>query len=133
MENSFARKSLKLILYMQRSNLKPSRRNRAIKRVKGAYPTIVERKYTALLKQWVQPMIDFTREYIKKYGEAMMRGDSADMRVDALPGGTFERMVSSLQGWAAKYIPDNPTGVTDGPSVFMGLGAISDDLFETNK
>jgi hypothetical protein len=134
MSDSVARQSLKLMLYVQRANLKPSQRNKPLKRVKWAYPTLVERKYAALIKSWVKPMITFTQEFLKQRGEAMLRGDSADIRVDALPGGTFVQLTQSLKGWAAAYLPDNPGNTPENaPSLFMGLSEISEDLFIQHK
>jgi SPP1 gp7 family putative phage head morphogenesis protein len=136
MERNIARQTLKLLLYTRRANLKAAQRNRPVKRAAWAYPAAAERRYAALIGLWARPLYDFAAAFVKKRGEALARGDAAGaggIRADALPGGAFTVMVSSLRGFAAQYLPENPGGVTDGPSLYLGLGEVSEELFKANK
>jgi SPP1 gp7 family putative phage head morphogenesis protein len=80
-------------------------------------------------------MIDYVHEYLKNNQEAILRGDSAALvRQDATPGGSYRRMVQSLNGWYTTYIPPlNDEGKRASPSiVFMGLGKIADSMADFN-
>jgi SPP1 gp7 family putative phage head morphogenesis protein len=81
-------------------------------------------------------MIEYVHQYIKNNQEAMLRGDSAAlMRQDAIPGGSWDRMVASLYGWYNTYFPplDDDGKRTGPPVILMGLGNIADTLNGFNE
>jgi len=141
MNFQFSREALKAALYANRKRMsKAQRKASKKKRVTNIYPWAVERRYAASIKAWLKPMMDFVSQYLKNNQEAILRGDTAALtRNDAVPGGSFRRMVSSLNGWMATYIPNrNETVDTNRrgpPVVYLGLNGIAESLadFTSNQ
>jgi SPP1 gp7 family putative phage head morphogenesis protein len=81
-------------------------------------------------------MKEYVHQYLKNNQEAILRGDSAALvRQDAIPGGSWRRLVASLSGWHKTYIPDlDDTGSRSAPPVIlMGLGNIADAANDFNE
>jgi SPP1 gp7 family putative phage head morphogenesis protein len=77
-------------------------------------------------------MKEYVHQYIKNNQEAILRGDSATLvRQDATPGGSYRRMVQSLEGWEKTYIPEQSSGET--PKIYMGLGQIAESMNDFNS
>jgi hypothetical protein len=127
--------TIKLMLYWQRKAMKPSQRKRP-RVVSMTYPLAVEKYYALMLRTWMKPLMDFTTDFIRQNGEDLIRGDAAMelvIRCDALPGGLFTRLVDSLKGWLAIYVPEILSKwPDDGPAIWAGLGQAADDLNEAN-
>jgi tmRNA-binding protein len=120
---------------MQRMAMTPAQRKKPVRRVPWQYPIAAEKTYARLLKGWLSRLITFTEDFIKRNAEKMIRGDSAEqeIRADALPGGTFDILVNSLNGWMATYVPETPDRDYSGaPTVWMGLGKMADGTNDTN-
>ena len=130
----FGRESLKAVLYSHRKRMSKAQRKVKRKRVTNIYPWATERRYAATIKAWLKPMMDFVAEYLKNNQEAILRGDAAALtRNDAVPGGSFRRMVLSLNGWLATYIPNRNEAVDHRrgpPVVYLGLSNIAESLAE---
>jgi hypothetical protein len=123
-------------LYMRRKKLGRAGRNK--KRIPQGwlYPWATEKHYAAAIRAWLRPMMDYVHTYLKNNEEAMLRGDSAALvRQDAIPGGTYHRLVKSLNGWFTEYLPNiAENGTSDAPPVvFMGLGNIAENLNDFNN
>jgi SPP1 gp7 family putative phage head morphogenesis protein len=81
-------------------------------------------------------MMEYVHQYLKNNQEAILRGDSAALfRQDATPGGSYRRMVKSLNGWYTTYLPPvMESGTRDAPPiVFMGLGNIAESMNDFNS
>jgi hypothetical protein len=81
-------------------------------------------------------MMDYVHTYLNNNEEAILRGDSATLaRQDAIPGGSYRRLVKSLNGWVTSYLPDiTDSGKRDAPPVvFMGMGNIAENLNDFNN
>jgi SPP1 gp7 family putative phage head morphogenesis protein len=81
-------------------------------------------------------MKEYVHQYLKANEEAILRGDSAALiRQDATPGGSYRRMVKSLNGWYTTYFPPiTESGTRDAPpQVFMGLGSIAETMNDFNS
>jgi uncharacterized protein with gpF-like domain len=130
------REALKQALYLRRKQLGRSGRNRKHKPQSWLYPWATEKHYAAAIRAWLRPMMDYVHTYLKNNGEAILRGDSAALvRQDAIPGGSYRRLIKSLNGWFTTYLPDiTESGTRDAPPVvFMGLGNIAENLNDFNN
>ena len=129
----FTNEALKAALYANRKRMSKAIRRQKKKPITNIYPWATERRYAAAVRSWLKPMTDFVSQYLKNNQEAILRGDSAALtRNDTVPGGSFRRMIASLNGWLATYIPpieDNDTRRTP-PTVYMGLSNIAESLEE---
>jgi hypothetical protein len=88
-------------------------------------------------------MKEYVHKYIKENQEAILHGDStcftADsggsisvLRMDAVPGKSFKRMIDSLDGWMGQYVSDDDESKSGSP-IYMGLGNIADSVFNFNE
>jgi hypothetical protein len=121
---------------MRRKQMGRSGRKRKHKPQSWLYPWATEKRYAAAIRAWLRPMMDYVHTYLKNNEEAILRGDSASLvRQDATPGGSYRRLVKSLNGWLMTYLPDiNESGSRDAPPlVFMGLGNIAESLNDFNS
>ncbi|MDR1301109.1 MAG: hypothetical protein LBK43_01385 [Treponema sp.] len=129
------REALKQALYIHRKELGRAGRNRKHRPQSWLYPWATEKHYAAAIRAWLRPMMDYVHTYLKNNEEAILRGDSAALvRQDAIPGGSYRRLVKSLNGWFTTYLPEiNENGTRDAPPVvFMGLGNIAENLNDFN-
>jgi hypothetical protein len=132
---TIGRAGLKAALYARRKQMGRAARGRPRKPSRWLYPWATERRYTAAIRAWLRPMMEYVHQYLKNNQEAILRGDSAALvRQDATPGGSYSRMVKSLNGWYTTYLPPlNGEGKLDAPPiVFMGLGNIADSMNDFN-
>jgi hypothetical protein len=130
------REALKQALYIRRKQLGRAGRNRKHKPQRWLYPWATEKHYAAAIRAWLRPMMDYVHTYLKNNEEAILRGDSAALvRQDTIPGGSYRRLVKSLNGWFVTYLPDiTESDSRDAPPVvFMGLGNIAENINDFNS
>jgi len=133
---NYTREALKAVLLAYRKQMSRAARRRPHRPTRWLYPWATEKHYAAAIRAWLRPMVDYVHEYLAANQEAILRGDSAALvRNDALPGGTYRRMVQSLNGWASTYIPPlEPDGSGKSPPIIvMGLGKIADTMNDFNE
>lgn len=93
------------------------------------YPKGIEAHYKTMLTNFFRPLVKFVDEFLQENSAALLRGDSVDIRCDAMPGGTFRKMVEQMEGWLAVYMPTVPEmQAGQNNVVFMGLGETADSL-----
>ena len=71
-----------------------------------AYPHGIEQKYYRELRGFFKPLTDYVNDYISKNMESLLRGDSGETRLDAIPGPSFRNMIYNLENWLSVYMPD---------------------------
>lgn len=71
-----------------------------------AYPHGVEQKYYRQLKGFFKPLTDYVKNYLDKNAESLLHGDSKEIKLDAIPGPSFRKMIYSLEDWLSIYMPD---------------------------
>lgn len=100
-----------------------------------AYPHGVEAKYYRQLKSYFKPLTDYVTKYIKENMEPLLRGDSPEIKLDAIPGNSFKKMLYNLENWLSIYMPD----IADLPEnsnnnvIFVGLGKTAEETFEFSE
>lgn len=123
-KNQTAIQALK-ILYSQ--NKKKPRKSH----YKKIYPRNIEAKYKTKLSNFYKPLVDFVYEFLDRNQEQMLRGDSVEIKCDSLPGGTFRRMVQSLEGWLSVYMPTvSEMQEAQNNVIFTGLNQTADQIKE---
>lgn len=95
------------------------------------YPRAIEAKYKTKLSSYFQPLIDYVNKFLEENEDALLRGDSMQLKLDVLPGGTFRRMIASLEGWLSVYMPTVPE-LKEGQNnvILMGLNQTAEQLKE---
>ena len=95
------------------------------------YPRAIEAKYKTKLFSYFQPLIDYVNKFLEENKDALLRGDSMQLKLDVLPGGTFRRMITSLEGWLSVYMPTVPE-LKEGQNnvILMGLNQTAEQLKE---
>lgn len=94
-----------------------------------AYPHGVEMKYFRQLKGFFKPLTDYVNKYINEHLEPLLRGDSTEIHLDAIPGQSFRNMIYNLENWLSIYMPD----IADLPEnsnnnvIFTALGKTADE------
>ena len=94
-----------------------------------AYPHGVEMKYFRQLKGFFKPLTDYVNKYINEHLEPLLRGDSTEIHLDAIPGQSFRNMIYNLENWLSIYMPD----IADFPEnsnnnvIFTALGKTADE------
>lgn len=93
------------------------------------YPRAIEAKYKTKLSSYFQPLIDYVNKFLEENEDALLRGDSMQLKLDVLPGGTFRRMITSLEGWLSVYMPTVPE-LKEGQNnvILMGLNQTAEQL-----
>lgn len=71
-----------------------------------AYPYGIENKYYRELKGFYKPLADYVEKYIKENLEPLLRGDSEEIHLDAIPGNSFRDMIHNLENWLSIYMPE---------------------------
>ena len=71
-----------------------------------AYPHGIERKYYRELESFFKPLTDYVENFINQNIEPLLRGDSEELHLDAIPGDTFRKMIYNLENWISVYMPD---------------------------
>lgn len=97
--------------------------------LKRNYPHGIENRYKNKLSSYFKPLIDYVNQFLENNLSAMLRGDSSEYKLDAIPGGTFNKMIQSLEGWVAVYMP-TITEMQNGQNnvIYAGLGETADSL-----
>ena len=97
-----------------------------------AYPHGVEQKYYRQLKGFFKPLTDYVKNYLDKNAEILLHGDSKEIKLDAIPGPSFRKMIYSLEDWLSIYMSD----ITDLPNdsnnnvILTALGKTADETME---
>ncbi|WP_405291979.1 phage minor head protein [Methanobrevibacter sp.] len=96
-----------------------------------AYPHGVEAKYFRQLKGYFKPLTDYVTKYINENMEPLLRGDSQEIKLDAIPGNAFRDMLNNLENWLSVYMPD----ISEIPEpqnnnvIFVGLGKTAEEAY----
>lgn len=93
------------------------------------YPRNIEAKYKTKLTNFYKPLVNFVDTFLQENQVQMLRGDSKEIKCDAMPGGTFRRMVQSLEGWVSVYMP-TVAEMKEGQNnvIFMGLNQTAEQI-----
>ena len=70
------------------------------------YPHGIEQKYYRQLKGFFKPLTDYVKNYINENEESLLHGDSREIKLDAIPGPSFRKMIYNLENWLSIYMPD---------------------------
>lgn len=116
------------LLKILASQNKPKRKNRQTYSPK-IYPKAIENRYKNKLSGYFKPLIDYVNKFIKENNEELLRGDSKEIKLDAIPGETFRQMVKNMNNWVDTYLP-NVEDVKNGANsaVYIGINATAEDL-----
>ena len=71
-----------------------------------AYPHGIEMQYYRQLKGFFKPLTDYVNKYVNENLEPLLRGDSTEIHLDAIPGQSFRNMIYNLENWLSIYMPD---------------------------
>lgn len=99
-----------------------------------AYPHGIEQKYYRELRGFFKPLTDYVNNYISTNLEPLLRGDSEEIRLDAIPGKSFRNMIYNLENWLSVYMPDI-SDLPDDPYqnnnvILTTLGKTADEAME---
>lgn len=94
---------IQLLKILFKTNGGRSTRNVTSKR---AYPFGVEAEYYRKLRAFFKPLLDYVNKYIDENMDALLRGDSSEIRNDAIPGKSFRKMIYDLEDYMNAYMPD---------------------------
>ena len=98
---------------------------------KRAYPHGVEAKYYRQLKGYFKPLTDYVTKYIDENMQPLLRGDSGEIKLDAIPGNAFRDMLNNLENWLSVYMPDI-SEIPDNKNnnvIFVGLGKTAEEAY----
>lgn len=102
---------IQLMRILFKTNGSKATKNKTSKR---AYPHGIERQYARKLRSFFEPLTTYVEKYINENMEPLLRGDSNNVRLDAIPGDSFRDMIYNLEDWLAVYMPD----ISDVPEDF---------------
>lgn len=94
-----------------------------------AYPHGVEQKYYRQLKGFFKPLTDYVQKYIDENVDLLLKGDSKEINLDAIPGPSYRKMIYNLEDWLSIYMPD----IADLPSdsnnnlILLALGKTANE------
>lgn len=91
------------------------------------YPKSIENRYKMKLKSYYKPLIDYVKKFLAENSEQILHGDSSEVRVDAIPGNTYAKMVKNMEAWVAAYFPEDPDENT---KVYSGMKESAKELKE---
>lgn len=96
-----------------------------------AYPYGIEQKYYRQLKSFYKPLTDYVSNYISSHIESLLRGDSEEFHLDAIPGDSFRGMIYDIEDWLSLYMPDI-SEIPEGSSnvLLTSLGKTADEAME---
>ena len=96
------------------------------------YPHGLEAKYYRELKGFFKPLTDYVNTYINSHLEPLLRGDSGEIKLDAIPGDSFRNMIYSLEDWLSIYMPDISELPSDSNNnvILTTLGKTDDEVME---
>lgn len=109
------------ILASQNKTKKKSKK----KFVAKAYPKGIENRYKMRLSAWYKPLIDYIKKFISENNEELLRGDSERIKLDAIPGRTYQNMSANMQKWFHELFPENPS---EAVFIYPSLKGISEEL-----
>lgn len=97
-----------------------------------AYPYGIEKKYSRQLQGFFTPLTDYVENFINQNMEPLLRGDSKDLHLDAIPGDTFRNMIYNLENWLSVYMPDISELPEDKNNnvILAALGKTADEAME---
>jgi SPP1 gp7 family putative phage head morphogenesis protein len=107
---------------------------RATKKITSprAYPHGIERKYYRQLQSFFKPLTDYVKKFIDENMEELLRGDSSDIHLDAIPGDSFRNMIYNLEDWISVYMPDISELPADSNNnvIFTSIAETADDAMK---
>ena len=94
-----------------------------------AYPHGIENEYYRKLKGFYKPLTDYVKKYISENLEPLLRGDSNEIRLDAIPGDSYRKMIYNLENWLSIYMPDisNTPETPNNNVILTSLGKTADE------
>ena len=97
-----------------------------------AYPFGVEKKYSRQLQGFFKPLTEYVENFLNQNMEPLLRGDSKDLHLDAIPGDTFRNMIYNLENWLSVYMPDISELPEDRNNnvILAALGKTADEAME---
>ena len=97
-----------------------------------AYPHGVEAKYYRQLKSYFKPLTDYVKKYLTENIDAILRGDSNEIRLDAIPGNSFDKMIYNLENWLSMYMPDISQADENKLNnvILLGLGQTAEETID---
>ena len=97
-----------------------------------AYPHGIERKYYRQLQSFFKPLTDYVRTFVNENMESLLRGDSPEVHLDAIPGDTFRGMIYNLEDWLSVYMPDISELPADSNNnvILTALGKTADEAMD---
>lgn len=97
-----------------------------------AYPFGVEKKYSRQLQGFFKPLTEYVENFLNQNMEPLLRGDSKDLHLDAIPGDTFRNMIYNLENWLSVYMPDISELSEDRNNnvILAALGKTADEAME---
>lgn len=116
---------IQLMRILYKTNKKQPTKNIVSRR---AYPYGVEAKYYRQLKGYFKPLIDYVNKYIDENINALLRGDSSNVRLDTIPGNSFDDMMENIDEWLSIYMPDFSDD-TQNNLIMTGLNKTADEAF----
>lgn len=101
---------------------------------KKAYPLGIERKYYFRLRSYFKPLFTFVKDYLDENGDRILRGDSSEFRLDAIPGDSFDDMIYSLENWVNVYMPDlsNSDDKKFMNTIYVGINKTAEEVKKFN-
>ena len=102
---------------------------------KRAYPRGVEQKYYRQLQSYFKPLTDYVTKYIDENMQPLLRGDDKEIKLDAIPGDAFKKMLYNLENWLSIYMPDisDLSENSNNNVIFTGLGKTAQETFEFSE
>lgn len=97
-----------------------------------SYPHGIEQKYYRELKSFYKPLTDYVSNYISSHIEPLLRGDSDELHLDAIPGDSFRDMIYNIEDWLSIYMPDI-SDIPEGSNnnvILTSLGKTADEAME---
>ena len=97
-----------------------------------SYPHGIERKYYRQLQSFFKPLTDYVRNFVNENMESLLRGDSPEVHLDAIPGDTFRGMIYNLEDWLSVYMPDISELPADSNNnvILTALGKTADEAMD---
>lgn len=94
---------------------------------KRTYPKGIENRYKMKLTAYYKPLIDYVKKFLAENSEQILHGDSSEVRLDAIPGNTYAKMVKNMEAWITAYFPEDPDENT---KIYSGMKESAKELKE---
>ena len=123
---------IQLMKILFKTNGKTPTKNLTSKR---AYPSGIEQKYFCQLQSYFKPLTDYVKKYLNENLPQILRGDSADLHLDSIPGNAFDKMLYNLENWLSIYMPDISVLPDDSNNnvIYAGLGKTADETIKFSE